>query len=57
MKTNDYEQMVREIDDDGEDLTDWEIGFISYLFDKPPIQYSTDQRKKIIQIHARRIPT
>lgn len=60
MPSQDRQQQARELlkdlDDNGEDLTPWEIGFVSNLIDKD-WRYFTDRQIETIQkIANRRLP-
>lgn len=54
MPKEEIEEMIFDIDNNGEDLTNWEIGFIADLIDNPPEEYSPSQITKIEQIYNQR---
>jgi hypothetical protein len=43
--------MVQVIDEEGQNLTTWEVNFIASLIDKPPKTYSLKQMEIIIRIY------
>ena len=45
-----YFDLLTEIDEDGEDLTTWEIDLVADMIDNPPERLSVAQREKIQQI-------
>lgn len=47
-------RMLKEIDEEGEGLTDWEIDFVSGLIDGGVTQFTRYQRDKIEEIHEER---
>lgn len=51
----DWKERVRRIDEEGEDLTEWEIDFISSLVDEPPENYSRKQKDKIEQLFKEKV--
>lgn len=54
MTKEEIEEMIFDIDNLGEDLTDWEIDFIADLIDNPPKEYSDGHIRKIKQIYNQR---
>ena len=48
------EDLVKHIDEFGEDLTEWEIDFIADLIDNPPAAYSEKQETVIQRIYEQR---
>lgn len=48
-------ELVEEIDDRGEDLTDWEIGFIANIIDKDLRTFTKAQANAIRRIHRERV--
>jgi hypothetical protein len=51
----DLKERVRVIDNDGENLIDWEIDFIANLIDNPPSYYSEKQEDIIERIYRQRV--
>lgn len=49
-------QMVVEIDQQGEDLTPWEVEFISRLVDGEVLSFTSRQAEQIKRIHEERVP-
>lgn len=47
--------LLREIDSDGECLTEWEVGFIAQLIDRRVKRFSPAQAKQIRRIHQERV--
>lgn len=47
--------LLLDIDARGEDLTDWEIDFISKLIDSSTETFTQNQAAKIREIHERRV--
>jgi hypothetical protein len=43
--------MVQVIDEEGQNLTTWEVNFIASLIDKPPRSYSLKQIEIITRIY------
>ena len=45
--------LLQEIDEDGEDLSEWEIAFIADLIDNDCTVFSDRQEQRIVRIHTR----
>ena len=52
---SDYQEMVEEIDKQGDELSDWERRFISGHVDDPPGFFSEKQRATIDRIYEERM--
>lgn len=50
-----YFDLLAEIDEDGEDLTTWEVDLVADLIDNPPEQLSVAQREKIQEIWSEKV--
>ena len=48
--------MIEEIDEFGQDLTEWEVRFIADLIDRYVTAFSSGQAKQIERIHEERVP-
>ena len=46
---------IQEIDNDGEDLTKWEIDFIASFIDSPPRHFTVRQEEIINRIYNQRV--
>ena len=55
MTREEVEDIIYDIDELGEDLTLWEIDFISGLIDNPPAVYSDKQIEIIERIYEQRV--
>lgn len=51
----DIRDMLDEIDEDGEDLTDWEVKFVGDLVDRQMDVFSPSQADVIRKIHSQRV--
>lgn len=51
-----YNDIVQEIDEKGEKLSDWEKQFIASLIDNPPEWYSKKQEETVKRIYDQRVP-
>lgn len=48
-------ELLEDIDNRGEGLTDWEIGFVSNLIDHRAKRFTTSQARQIRRIHQDRV--
>jgi len=55
IKFEELRRMVDEIDEKGEDLTNWEVGFISDIIDRDIKKFSPKQCKYIKEIYEKRV--
>lgn len=53
-RQKDLREMVEEIDEEGQKLSEWEIDFIAYLMDNDVRRFSERQEKIIRRIHEER---
>lgn len=58
-RSNHWREILREVDEEGEDLTDWEIEFVSGLVDElaedPDMVISRKQDETLRKIHRERV--
>lgn len=47
--------LLREVDDMGVGLTEWEVKFIGDLIDRDVTSFTKDQADKILEIHQARV--
>lgn len=48
-------ELLEEIDTRGQDLTDWEIGFVAKFIDEEPDFFTRNEGDKIQQIYMERV--
>jgi hypothetical protein len=48
-------EKLQAIDDDGEGLDEWEVGFVGDLVDSGRVRFSVDQAEKVDKIYAERV--
>lgn len=56
MKNLELVEMLLEIDENGEDLTDWEKEFVSNLVDEEVTWFTPKQERQIRRIHEEKVP-
>lgn len=56
LKNLELVEMLLEIDENGEDLTDWEKEFVSNLVDEEVTWFTPKQERQIRRIHEEKVP-